>query len=311
MRILKLFEVTIVTNSEAVDALCNYIEEMDAYFSIQDSNDLFNENICYTEDTIIDKDVFESEDVLVKAYFSDDIDIELKMKQLNDYLNNISQFVNVGKRDLSFLTIEQNDWENEWKKFYKPTKIGKTIVVKPLWEEYEARKGEIILEIDPGLAFGTGTHETTSMCMIHLENYINNNCNVLDIGCGSGILSICSSKLGAKSIFGIDIDGIAIKVSKENAQINNVNNIDFAVGDLFKTVSHKYDIIIANIVADIIIRISESIKDFLNENGIFISSGIIKERKNEVEDVLINNGFKILEIMQDGEWISFVAKKNN
>ncbi len=205
--------------------------------------------------------------------------------------------------------IKNEDWENNWKKYFKPFKIGEKLLIKPAWEEIDDACGRAVLNIEPGLAFGSGTHETTKLCLTALEKYINENSKVLDIGSGSGILSIASLLLGAKSALGVDIDKLAVKTAKENALRNGFDESKFKVvlGNLTDKVSGKYDVILANIVADAIIRLSEDVGDFMSENGVFITSGIIDERQNEVETALFENGFKIIDKKEENGWALFTA----
>jgi ribosomal protein L11 methyltransferase len=208
--------------------------------------------------------------------------------------------------------VDEEDWQNEWKKYYKPLKIGKSIVIKPSWETYENKGQEIVVEIDPGMAFGTGTHESTKMCIEFLEKHIKNGNKLLDIGCGSGILSIIGAKLGCSKVLGIDIDNLAVKTSLENFRLNNVqiiaNSQNVTIDELKE---EKYDVVTANIVADVIIYISGKIDKFINPNGLFIVSGVIKDRKEDVISAMTENGFEIVETSNMGEWVAIVSKCGN
>ena len=198
---------------------------------------------------------------------------------------------------------------NNWKKYFKPMPIGNKILICPSWENASSyEKKRIILNIDPGLAFGTGTHETTRLCLEFLEQFIYGNESVLDVGCGSGILSVASLLLNAKKAIGVDIDELAVKTSLENAKINNVDSKFTAVcGNLTDKISGKFDIIIANIVADVIIELNKNIKNYMHKDTIYIMSGIIKEFKNQVI-VSLENEFKILDIKEENGWVSIAAK---
>ena len=195
------------------------------------------------------------------------------------------------------------------KKYYKPTKVGKKIVVKPSWEDYEKQEGDLIIELDPGMAFGTGTHETTSMCIRELENYVDETKTVFDIGCGSGILAIAAAELGAKEVVAGDLDEVAVKVSKENCEINNVSyKVVVKHGSLFEVVDSKADVIVANIIADIIKILAKDVSKFLKDDGVFISSGIILAKIDEVCQALEENGFEIVKVERLGEWSAIVSK---
>jgi ribosomal protein L11 methyltransferase len=212
-----------------------------------------------------------------------------------------------GRGEVAVRQVSEQDWANAWKEYYKPFRIGERIVIKPSWEDYSAQKGDLIIELDPGMAFGTGAHETTKMCIEMLEKYINNDTMVYDIGCGSGILSIASSKLGAKRVVGVDIDEVAVKASKENIKISGVSNVEIKHGNMFDTLEAKADIIVANIIADAIIGISGSVPEFLEKGGIFIASGIIHERLSDVKAALTRMNFNIAEVTEMGEWAAVAA----
>lgn len=214
----------------------------------------------------------------------------------------------IGKGLVFISTVKEEDWANNWRKYYKTTKIGSKVVVKPLWEKYKKKDGEIVLELDPGMAFGTGTHETTRMCINALEKYVKEDSNVFDIGTGSGILSIAASKLGAKSVTAVDIDHTAVDSAKKNIKCNNIKNVKVLYGNLMDVVKGKADIIVANIIAEVIIILSRSVGNFIKDGGYFITSGIIEERQKGVEDSLKREGFTICDEKKEGEWICIVSK---
>ena len=209
------------------------------------------------------------------------------------------------------LSVKEEDWANNWKQYYKPTRIGDNIVIKPEWEDYEAGENDLVIRMDPGMAFGTGSHETTSMCIVNLEKYVNKDSTVFDIGCGSGILGIVAAKLGAKDVVGIDIDAVAVKVAKENISKNGVDKVMVAMeGNLADDMDKdkKADIVVANIIADIIVILAKDVKSFLKEGGIFISSGIILAKIDEVVASLEENGFEIVSVEKKGEWACVIAR---
>lgn len=211
--------------------------------------------------------------------------------------------------EISTGNISEEDWANNWKRFYKPFPVGNKLYVKPQWEEADQRaEGRETLILDPGMAFGSGTHETTRLCLTMLENYISPETELLDVGCGSGILAIAGMKLGAKKAVAVDIDALAVKVANENAEINGVNGkIDFICGDLAEKVEGKFDLIVANIVADIIIRLTKDIRAFLKEGGVFIASGIIDSREDEVVNAVKACGLKVTDIARDKGWVALTA----
>ena len=208
--------------------------------------------------------------------------------------------------------ISEDDWANNWKKYFKPTKIGEKLLILPEWEKDENEDGRVILNIDPGAAFGTGTHATTRLCLETIQKFVKNGDTVLDVGCGSGILSIAAMLLGAKSAVGVDIDPLAVKTAKENAEKNGLKEPEYTTicGDLDDKVSDCYDVVIANIVADIIIRLCDSVPQRVKIGGLIISSGIIDVRADETVSAIENAGFTIIDRYENGGWVCIVARKN-
>ena len=208
--------------------------------------------------------------------------------------------------------ISEDDWANNWKKYFKPTKIGEKLLILPEWEHDENEENRVVLKIDPGAAFGTGTHATTRLCLQTVQNYISGGETVLDIGCGSGILSIAALLLGAKSAVGVDIDPLAVKTAKENALKNGLSEPEYIAvcGDLDDKIKDSYDVVIANIVADVIIRLCDSVPSKVRDGGVFVTSGIIDTRADEVALAIENAGFTISDRVESGGWVCFVSHKN-
>lgn len=206
--------------------------------------------------------------------------------------------------------VDDADWNENWKKYFKAFEIGEKLAVCPSWEQYDNTDNRTVISLDPGAAFGTGSHATTSLCLEILEKQVTNATTVLDIGTGSGILAIAADLLGAKSAIGVDIDAQSVKTAIANAEINGVSEkTEFLVGDLADEISGKYDIVCANIVADVVIRLFDNVADFMKENGILIVSGIIDMRAPEVEKSAIEHGFKITESLTREEWHAYVLTK--
>ncbi len=210
------------------------------------------------------------------------------------------------------MEVFPKDWENEWKKYFKPTRIGQKIVIKPSWEIFEATEDDLIIEIDPGNAFGSGTHETTSMCIEMIEKYMNKSDTVVDVGCGSGILAIAAGKLGSKNIIAADIDPSAVETAKENIHMNGLSDVtEVRCGNLLDVIPEKADLVVANIIADIIVKLSDDIDQILKPDATFISSGIILDKTDWVVDELKKRQFEIVEVKKKGEWAVVVSKKHN
>ena len=206
--------------------------------------------------------------------------------------------------------VNDSDWNENWKKYFHATEIGERLAVVPSWEKYDNKDNRTILHIDPGAAFGTGTHATTSLCLDMLQNYVDCNTEMLDIGCGSGILAVASVLLGAEKAVGVDIDAQSVKTAKENAEINGVTDkTEFIVGDLAEKVTGKYSLVCANIVADVVIRLLESVNCYMEEDGVLIVSGIIDLRENDVLAAAKMQGFKVTEKRYKDNWCAFALKQ--
>ncbi len=229
------------------------------------------------------------------------------------------EVLNLGSLRLELENVNDEQWLNNWKKYYKPFNVGEKILIKPVWENVENADNRIIFNINPGYVFGTGLHQTTQLCIEQLEKYVNPQKSLLDLGCGSGILSIISLLLGAKSAFAVDIDSSAVDVAYENANLNNINKGKYTVvagnvledKELIKTITNdntKYNIVVANIVADVIIALSPLVTTLIEIDGVFITSGIIKERLEEVYSALNENGFIIENTIFKDDWVCVVSK---
>lgn len=311
---MKWNEIKIKTTSEYVESVCNILYDVGVGgVVIEDPKDLI---INMKEETSWDYFDIDSLDIdyegaVVKGYLPESQDLLDKIKLIKENVYNLSmQNEDSEPNQVTIAEVYEEDWANSWKKYYKPKKIGNKIVVKPSWEDYAPNEDEEVVELDPGMAFGTGTHETTTMCTRLLEKYIKQDSTVYDIGCGSGILSIVAAKLGAQKVVAVDIDEVACKVSKSNAQINSVGDtVEIKNGNLMDVVRGKADIIVANIIADIIKILAKDITNFMKDDSIFIASGIILEKIDEVALALEKNGLEIVSIEKLGEWSAIVSKK--
>ncbi|WZL74625.1 50S ribosomal protein L11 methyltransferase [Clostridiaceae bacterium 35-E11] len=310
---MKWIEVKIKTTTEAVEAVANILYDVGVGgVAIEDPNDsIFKEkeegDWDYVDESIL-KNGYEG--AIIKGYLPESEDLLDKIELIKQNVEKIPLYnLDKGLGEVTTTEVYEEDWANAWKKYYKPKKIGDRIVIKPSWEVYQAKSNEIIVELDPGMAFGTGTHETTMMCVQNLEKYIKKDSIVFDIGCGSGILSIVSAKLGAHQVIGVDLDEVAVKVSRQNVLDNQVENIvDIKHGNLMDTIDHQADIIVANIIADVIIYLASYINKFVKKDGVFIASGIILEKIDEVVDALKKNDMRIIDIQKKGEWSAIVAQ---
>lgn len=216
------------------------------------------------------------------------------------------------KHEIKMSDCAAEDWVNNWKHYFHPMPVGEKLLIRPTWEEKYDPQGRKVLHIEPGLAFGTGSHPTTKLCLETLEKYTDENSTVLDIGCGSGILSIASLLLGAKSAFGVDIDSLAVKTAVANAKENGFGEDKFKAvqGNLSDKVQGKYNVIVANIVADIIMEFNKEVGKFLDNDGVYITGGIIENREDEVLMSFAQNGFSVIERFEEKGWLVFVLKKD-
>ena len=306
-------EISVSTTTLAVEIISNiFIELGSKGVMIEDPSDFHLQGQDPLAWDYMEKEVFDfgHEDVRVIGYFSSEEDINEKISEIEKRLDYVKSLgLDTGTLEIYKREVKQENWENEWKKYFNVQKVSDSIVIKPSWEEYTAKEGEKIIDIDPGMAFGTGTHETTRMCINAIEKYMNKGDSLIDIGCGSGILSIAAAHLGAEKVIAVDLDKLAVKVSKENVNLNEFSNtIDVRYGDLTDVIDEKADVIVANIIADIIAKLSENIADFIKDGGYFISSGIINDKKDFVISKLKENNFDIIEENNDGEWNCIVSK---
>ena len=213
---------------------------------------------------------------------------------------------------IEIVGVNEEDWANSWKQYYKPIKIGEKIVICPAWESYKPTEGELVIRMDPGMAFGTGTHETTRLVIRLLEKYTAEGCHMLDVGTGTGILAICASRLGAKTCRAYDIDPTAVRVARENIKDSGLQNVTCDQSDLLKQVSleeGKYDLVCANIVADIIIRMTPDVGNYMKDDAVLLASGIIEERCDDVISAFAAHGFTVVECLTDNGWCGLAVKK--
>lgn len=304
-------EVRVITKSEALEPVSGIFYGLDCKgVAIEDPNDILDREQGPLTWDFADLNILEYKGnaAVVKAYFAQEDNIEEIVKYIEGKLQELREMgIDLGEGKVQEQEIYEQDWANNWKKYYKPTKISEKVVVKPTWEEYEKKDGELIIELDPGMAFGTGTHETTRMCIKALEENLTAESTVFDIGTGSGILAIGAKILGAKDVIAVDLDPVAVDAAKSNVAINNIEGIEVLEGNLMDVVEGKADIVVANIIADIIKFVCVDVKNFLKPNGKFICSGIILDRRQDVEEKLKEVGYNILEVKNEGEWVCIIA----
>lgn len=304
-------EIKVITNSMSIEPVSGIFYSLDVKgVAIEDPNDIKLKEQDPLSWDFADINIFEygEEAAVVKGYFHENEDIDKIKDIITTKLDELREMgIDIGEGRIIESSVNEEDWSTSWKKYYKPLKLGDKIVIKPTWEDYKANEGELIIELDPGMAFGTGTHETTSMCIEFLEKYLKPGDAVFDIGTGSGILSITASKLGASDVVGVDLDEVAVKMAKENVSTNSLKNVEILHGDLTNVLNGRANIIVANIIAEVVIGLTETVKPFMEKNGIFIASGIIKERYDDVLKAMNNAGYRIIEVNEKGEWVAIVS----
>ncbi len=321
---MKYIEVKIYTTQEGLDPLTCILMDMGiAGFAIEDARDfteLMEKKNCYDWD-YIDEKLMDMQNMRtsVTFYLEDSDEGQRILKELQNLVivnrKTSTDFEdnNLIENELVWKIVDDSDWKDNWKEYFKPAKITDNIVIKPSWEAYDANDGELVIEIDPGMAFGTGTHPTTFLCIRLLEKYIEpDRDTVLDVGCGSGILSIAAALLGAGEILAVDIDPVAVEVSEENAKRNGVSEkVRSIYGDLTKGLNEKADIVVANLMADLVVMLTADVAAHLKGKSIYISSGILIEKKQMVAAAIEEKGFQILDILEEGEWCAIAAQFRN
>ena len=323
---MEYLEVKVYTTTKGIDPVSGIflaagvegivVEDPGDFYELMEKKNAYDWD--YVDDDLV-KDL-KNKETNVTAYLEKTPEGYAQLKQIDEEIWKLSTFdacaafedtvCLLGRLKLCVRTVDDNDWKDNWKEYFKPVKITDRIVIKPSWEDYEKQEGEIVIEIDPGAAFGTGKHPTTTMCIKALEKYIRTGeSTVLDVGCGSGILSIAAGLLGARDVLGIDIDPLAVIVSKENAAFNKLEDrISILEGDLTKGVDYKADIVVANLMADLVVILAKDVRRHLNPGGLYVSSGILAEKKEEVAAKIREAGFEIVEIYEEDEWVCIVAR---
>ena len=316
---MKWIRFTLDTHTDAVDLLSYKLDEIGVEgIEIEDKLPLSEADKEKMFVDILPDPVDNDGTAKVHFYMEpENCDPEKVMLQVQHIFQEIRVFCEIGKGTITLSETEDKDWINNWKTFFKPFRAAEDIVIKPTWETYEKEKdSDILIEIDPGIAFGTGSHETTKLCIQALDHYVKEGDSVLDVGCGSGILSIAALKLGAGHATAIDIDEVAVKVAAENMEVNHIPSSRYTLfdGDLISNTFLKvkagtgHDIVVANILADVIIPLTSVIRPHLKKGGLYITSGIIDTKEEEVRQTLLENGFEILAVEHMKEWCCFIAK---
>ena len=301
----------IVDDHECIDGISNVFNELGSGGVVIDDPQLIASyaHRGQWDDHEFSEELLAKTEVTIKGYLAKDEFLVGKLEELRQELKEIERRMQLSPIVLSLDEVKEEDWANSWKVYFKPDKVGKKTVIKPNWEAYDAKDGELVIEIDPGMAFGTGNHATTALCINLLEKYVTPGMQVLDVGTGSGILAIQAALLGADRVQAMDFDTVAVKAATENVALNHLEDkVSVAHSDLLAQAKGQGDLIIANIVADIIIRLIPDTAAYLKGPKLFISSGIIDTRKDDVLAALAAGGFQVLEIREKAGWVAIVAQ---
>lgn len=306
-------EITIHTTNEASEIVESILLDYGSTgVAIEDPTTL-EENLHDDFGTIVELSPTDFPDVgvIVKGYINELNFDDETFTRFKGELEQLGQNINIGEFfKIETTTIKDSDWENSWKDYFDILNIGEKFVIVPTWREYENEENKYVINIDPGMAFGTGGHETTSLCIKNLEKYVKPHDNIIDVGCGSGILSIAASYLTDGEIKAVDLDKLAVDVSHENFALNNLENrIAVEEASLLTKETKKYNVIVANILAHIIELMLDYAYKLLEDGGYYITSGIIKDKKDELLEKMLERGFKLVEETSDNEWYSFVVTK--
>ena len=309
---MKWCEISIQTSHEAVELIAEIFRDLGASGVVIEDPELVNDYITsgkwdYTDIPIAK----ETEVVVEKAYLPVNGELEGRIQTLQQEIKALeSRGVNTAPAVLTTAELQDEDWSDTWKQYFHTEKPGERVVIKPTWEEYEPKDDEVVIELDPGAAFGTGTHATTSMCIRQLEKLVKPGMTVFDVGTGSGILSIISAKLGAINIQAVDYDDSVLKIVEENLEQNNVQDIiSVAQSDLMQNVHGKAELVIANIIADIIIRLFDQLDEHLEQGGTLLTSGIIEDRIEDVLAAAEKHGYGVVERLENKGWACITFKR--
>lgn len=316
-------KITIYTTTQAVDFLSSELYDIGIQgIEVEDHIPLTQDEIdTMFVEVLSDHEPVDDGKASVHCYIDRDMNLEDTILKIQGILHDISSYVDIGEGKIDDSVTKEEDWVNNWKKFFKPLRLDDTIVIKPTWEALtDEKEDDIVIEIDPGTAFGTGSHETTRLCIDGMKEQIHKDTRMLDVGCGSGILSIIGLKLGANHAVMTDIDPRAIAPAKENMKVNHITEDQFEVyqGNVLEDDAfcvslgeHTYDLVVANILADVIIPLTSIVGRFLKADGRFVISGIINTKEQDVIHQLEQYGFEVESRRTMKEWVSMTAKRKN
>lgn len=311
---MKWAEFFVHTTQEAVEPVSNILHEAGAAgVAIEDPKDLVTEwSVKFGEVYELNPDDYPEEGVMVKAYFPMNDQFHKTIAEVEDKIQGLVTFdINIGNGTTGYVEVNDDDWANAWKKYYHPVNVTDQIVIVPTWEDYEKKEHEMIIELDPGMAFGTGTHPTTILSLQAIEKIVKIGDAVIDVGTGSGVLALAAWKLGAHTIHAYDLDDVAVTSARENFKLNNAeHSIEISQNDLLTGIQeHTADLVVANILAEVIVTFTEDAFHVVKPGGTFITSGIIERKEQLVKESIEQAGFMIDSIQRQEGWVAIIAKK--
>jgi len=311
---MKWVEIGIHTTNDAVEAISNILHEAGASgVVIEDPLELIKERADqFGEIYQLDPKDYPDEGVMVKAYLTETSFLHETVEEIKANVTSLTNYgIDIGKNVVTLVEVNEEDWATAWKKYYHPVKISNRFTIVPTWEDYEkVSSDELIIELDPGMAFGTGTHPTTVLCIQAIERYVKEHDEVIDVGTGSGVLSIAAALIGAKNVRALDLDIVAVESARTNIELNKVDSVvTVDQGNLLKGIEKQADVIVANILAEIILMFTTDAFKLVKQGGYFITSGIIAPKKQEVKESMEAAGFEIVEVIQMEDWVAIIGQK--
>lgn len=315
-------EISIYTTEEATEAIADWLHRHGAGgVAIEESGTLDRErDTSFGQWYELPLNDIPEGDALMQAYFPEEANVEQLLSGLRQLIAELPKHgLNPGKGEISVRSVREADWEEAWKQYFKPTRVSDRLVIKPTWESYEPEPGDLIIELDPGMAFGTGTHATTALCMRALEKAVKPGDQVIDVGTGSGILAITAVKLGAERVLALDLDPVAVSSAQKNAKLNGLEKqITVMQSDLLGALRAQPDripvalpvqVVVANILAEVIVTFVDDVYEALEPGGMYIASGIITSKEPTVSEALLRAGFELAGRIEEADWAALIARK--
>ncbi len=305
-------KISIHTSVDNEEVFTEFLTDISNGISVDYSMDIMKSGVEDFDNKFrLNPEDYPDSDIRLTVYYDESVSVDKKISQIESFIKETTNLSDKEDIEITQTVVQETDWENEWKKYFHSFRVSDTFVIVPSWEleDHEIKPDDRLIKLDPGMAFGTGDHPTTSMCLKYIEKIVKPEHKIIDVGTGSGILTIGAHLMGARDLTATDIDELSLKVARENLELNDIDGVNVYSADLLKNETGKYDIVIANILAHVIEMMITDAYDCLNPSGYFISSGIIVEKRDDILAQLKETGFTVLEILEDNGWVSILAKK--